>query len=365
MRKLVAICVVVALTLLGPGAADAGILTVGPGQTYTTIQAGVNAAISGDTINVLAGTYSTNPTHTQGVVHVDKSLTIQGSGPGTKTVDGGDPFAGGFWTGFNVVADNVTIKGLSVIGTAGQGFYLDSSSNAVIEDNVVSGWGTGIRLVGNFGSYGDNVVRNNSVYDNLLGITINVAGGLTAADNLFQGNTIYNNTNGIGIEASYGGVMDSLTVSGNTLYDHSSSTIFSRTWRWPSRVDPNPWGTFSDISITGNFITGNRGVTIGYAYDPDVGYVSGESDVTGFHINYNNIVGNTDWLAKNVGTGALDVTHNWWGSPTPDPALIQGAADYSSPLSNPIPEPATFTIWALLACLGIVGPWWRRRRKAA
>jgi hypothetical protein len=32
--------------------------------------------------------------------------------------------------------------------------------------------------------------------------------------------------------------------------------------------------------------------------------------------------------------------------------------------SSQLPEPSTFIIWSLLAALGIMVGWWRRRRKA-
>jgi hypothetical protein len=46
-----------ALLAVGPPPARAAILTVGPGQTYATIQGAVNAAQAGDQIDVYAGTY--------------------------------------------------------------------------------------------------------------------------------------------------------------------------------------------------------------------------------------------------------------------------------------------------------------------
>lgn len=50
------------------------ILTVGPGQLYTTIKAAVDVAGSGDTINVMAGIY------TNDFVHIVKNLTLQAIG---------------------------------------------------------------------------------------------------------------------------------------------------------------------------------------------------------------------------------------------------------------------------------------------
>ncbi len=49
-------------------------LNVGPGETYPTIQAAINAASPGDVINVAAGTYS------ESNIIVNKSVQIIGSG---------------------------------------------------------------------------------------------------------------------------------------------------------------------------------------------------------------------------------------------------------------------------------------------
>ena len=58
-----------------PGIAFAGTLTVGAGQQYPGLQAAVTAAISGDTILVVPGTYTVGAT-----INMAKSLTIRGSG---------------------------------------------------------------------------------------------------------------------------------------------------------------------------------------------------------------------------------------------------------------------------------------------
>ena len=321
-------------------------LTVGPGQTYTTIQAAVNAAGGGDTIYVLAGTYDTNPTHTQGVVYVEKSLTILGSGPGIKLVDGGAGFgSGGFDTGFSVRADNVTISGFSVTAP-GQAIWLESSSNCLIENNIAYGavWGRGIAAVDNVSAYSGNVIRGNSVYDNVLGIQL-----WAGTDNLVQGNTVYSNANGIRIDSGYGRASIGNSIIGNTLYSNTSATIAAVNWQFPS----GPFGTFSDISINGNDISdAYRGIYIG----PNV-------DATAFAVNYNNIVGNTDYLAKNLGTGTLDATYNWWGATTgPEPGLIIGDVDYEPWLAGPIPEP--MTAMGVFGAVAALGAYIRKRRAA-
>lgn len=64
------------LVLLLAATVQAATLNVGPGQTYTTIQAAVTAASPGDTIHVAAGTYAEQVT-------IAKALTLEGAGATT------------------------------------------------------------------------------------------------------------------------------------------------------------------------------------------------------------------------------------------------------------------------------------------
>ena len=60
-RKLVLLWVLVlGLVLVFSGISTAATLTVGTGKTYATIQAAVDAASSGDTIDVYSGVYQEN-----------------------------------------------------------------------------------------------------------------------------------------------------------------------------------------------------------------------------------------------------------------------------------------------------------------
>ena len=117
-------------------AASAGVLEVGPGQTYATIQEALDAANPADTVNVHAGTYV-------------ETMTIRDDGVTLQNNAGNAPVL----VSRIVVgrAANVVIKGFEITGwttthgilqTNGTGLVV---SNCKIHDGVKSGSSAGIR----------------------------------------------------------------------------------------------------------------------------------------------------------------------------------------------------------------------------
>ncbi len=104
-------------------------LNVGSGGQYTSITAAVNAAQSGDTITIGAGTYSEN-------VVVTKSVTIMAASPGSTVVTAADPSK----DVFVVQAKNVRIEGLIITGATGaSGVHVDHRQHALYLVTALTG----------------------------------------------------------------------------------------------------------------------------------------------------------------------------------------------------------------------------------
>ena len=102
-RSLVAWLAVVAVCA---STGSAAVLSVGPGQTYSTVQAAVNAASNGDTIEIHSGTY----VGSQGNAWIGKSsLTLRGVGETRPILDAGGTSTGGkaIWV---IAGSNTTIE---------------------------------------------------------------------------------------------------------------------------------------------------------------------------------------------------------------------------------------------------------------
>lgn len=209
-------------------------------------------------------------------------------------------FEQGIWlltSNSNVIKDNS-------IHVPFEGIWLDGSSDNIIEGNTAWGstYGDGVGLSDSLGSYSGNVVRHNNCSNNVLGIFL-----FDGTDNIIENNTLSGNGNAIRVDAGYGGASNGNIIKGNICSGGWSAAIAAVNWRFPDE----PWGSFSNIQVTCNDVINNRAGI----------YIAGEIyagttypvDATAFAVNFNNIVGNELYGAKNLGTGTLDARCNWWG----------------------------------------------------
>ncbi|MCD6361427.1 MAG: hypothetical protein J7M38_11275 [Armatimonadetes bacterium] len=164
---------------LGAGGVQAATITVGPGGAptydYATIQAGIDAASSGDTIQVASGTYYEN------IIWTDKTLQIVGTAP--CTVDGSD-FGSVFY--ISNVSSPARLEGFIITngnadGAGGGLMIIDSTLTVVnntITDNAASTEGGGVEVSG-----GAPTLRNNE-------ISLNTAGNLGAGVNALNSDMV-------------------------------------------------------------------------------------------------------------------------------------------------------------------------------
>ncbi|WP_394701206.1 PGF-pre-PGF domain-containing protein [uncultured Methanolobus sp.] len=184
--------------------ADTPTIYVGSGSDcdFTTIQAAVNAANSGNTIIVTDGAYNEN-------VDVNKSVTLRSeNGSATTNVNASDSSE----HALNVTANNVTIEGFNVTGVTNfemAGIYLGYSNDSIVRNNVVNNNSFGIVLDhSENNTLSSNIANNNSYY----GIYLS-----SSSHNALDDNDIYNNYYGIRLSSS----SDHNTLTDNTAMNNT------------------------------------------------------------------------------------------------------------------------------------------------
>jgi parallel beta-helix repeat protein len=298
----------------------------GAGVDYTTIQAAVDAASAGDTIEVRGGTYIEN-------VDVDKRLTLIGDGADVVTVRAADSW---YCSGvFEVRVDSVNISGFTATGATNKheaGICLRNANHCNISNNLASNNGCGIQL--DYSS--NNTLMGNNASNNGYGICLDYSSNNTLRNNIMSGNnrnfrvSVYglfnyiqnidtsNRVDGkpvyywvdrhdeqVPSDAGYVGVVNStnITVRDLTLTDNSQRVLFAYTT--DSKVENvtvsnNTCGIRWDYSDN-NTLAGNNASN---NWDGGSGCVGGMCHGYGIYLdyssNYNTLTGNS---ASNNGGG--------------------------------------------------------------
>ncbi len=193
------------MILFSLGFANAATLNVGKGETYATIQSGIEAANTGDVISVSEGVYEEN------VILKKNGISIIGKNREKTVIDGKK-------TGTVVKIDqanNVKISGFTIRNSGGSGkedagVTIYSAKNNAVENNIfvdnIAGIaiysvssnniisGNDITSSANYGifiySSGDNEIRNNNIKNNKFGIYAD-----SARTNKIYSNNLIDNTN--------------------------------------------------------------------------------------------------------------------------------------------------------------------------
>jgi len=293
---------------------------------YCTIQAAVNAASPGDTINVAAGTYPE-------LVKITQTLILQGAQHGidARSRSGPETVVGMADGAFQILADNVTIDGFTAQGvTTDCSIIISALCAGIHTNNAFSGHRILNNIVQNniFGIYlNSNGVNPSLVQFNLIQNN-NVASGSSSGNGIYsdQGlsnvvidrNKLTNNTNAAMLFV--GASQSRLTISNNSadnsiaLINTSNSTISGNAIIKPPASGVFIGGNDTNIALTCNtFISSaTRGVRIN---NDAFGSLAANSNITLHNNDFfrNTIAGLEVDTGAHVGT--VNATNNWWGCP--------------------------------------------------
>ena len=224
---------------------------------FCTLTKAAAKAVSGDTVQVVAGTYTgSSVSPASGVTFTaNPGVTISGGASGAK--------------GFSISGkSNVVVSGFTITGTPSYGIYVNSSSNITISGNTVScSWSctqtpvsgqsaSGIYL----SSLTGGLIKNNVSHDN-VGHGIILTGSTTGVT--VVGNTSYHNAyqwqrnaNGIDVVAPGNFIIGNVTYAnedtGINMYTGGDNTLIA---------DNVTYGNgdhgIDDYDVTGGRIIGN------------------------------------------------------------------------------------------------------------
>jgi hypothetical protein len=302
-----------------------------------TIQAAINAAVAGDTINVAAGTYTTT-----GQVVIDKNLSIIGIGekptispnadlPTTNNVNGAWFLVNSNITlnlnnlildgnGFKVyqgvrshgttTIENVDFKNILNPSTPNVGFAI-----ANFGGTVPGGAGSDSHSLGGLAA---NLTVTNSSFFNIGRIGVLIKG--TESTATVSGNTYTGKGDVVALDyAIEFGAGGSGTATNNTISNNRGVASDGSTSAGILVTDY--YGTGTSATIEGNTIINNTdGIAIGYD----------ENDASVVVVHNNNLSGNVVSGISSTNP-SVDATNNWWGTAVPEEVALRvvGNVDFS------------------------------------
>jgi hypothetical protein len=287
-------------------------INVGPGQSYTTIQSGINAAANGDTVVVAPGTYYEN------IDFLGKAITVTSSAGAATTIIDGSIGQSPTVIFHNKESSTSILNGFTIQGGGAENYLLAPSNGGisiqqgspVISNNIITH-----NHCNDILSSGSSPLIQNNEIDNTLdakggcgfagGSAIWLSGSLSYYNGGSQiitppatviGNLIQNNTQsgrddaggnggtGVAVWGAYAAIIGNTIRNNLTLGDGGAILAFNT----------------DDVTVIGNLIYGNQAGTDGAIslLPPD--------DTVGPFIGIvasNTIYGNT----------ATSTTGGWWG----------------------------------------------------
>jgi hypothetical protein len=289
---LFALVLVVSLGLVTAAPVLAGTIIHVPGD-YSSIQAAIDAASTGDTIMVAAGTYE--------AFSVEGKANISIIGAEGATVTTGDWVSinrgpiGDAWVMAGVKdSENINIEGINFDGSAVSGkevfvgvTYVDSTgsiAHLTAENIIGTELGAGVAIIGDVGT---SVV-------NLAGVTLkNSMAGVIIWD--AEANLDACTITGMNPDGGFGKMENGVGIL--------------------IGVPGDDWYLPSTAEVKASTISNNDAIGI---------YVCDDSTL---EAHFNKIVGNTNFGVWNDGGGTVDATYNWWGANTGPSGFGPGDGD--------------------------------------
>jgi len=260
----IVLCALVSMNTRAEGSSQANVLKV-PEQ-YATIQAAVDAAVPGDTIEVSAGTYDESIT-------IDvANLKLVGAGSDSTTIDGGgsdrvlyvDRAEGVEITGFTITngyngisasfwTHDLTISNNQIVGNDNYAIECgDQSSSIAVIENVIAENSGGVNI---YGSISCEIKRNS--IDDCYGEGICLEGASWksegSSNNIVEGNTISNN----GVGVSVNDFSDNNRIFHNNFVNNTvqaDASGYANYWDNGPASGGNYWSDYSGADTNGDGI---------------------------------------------------------------------------------------------------------------